>query len=211
MSKQNSDFVEASKALEEGFEAFELVALEIFVPMFGLTKLLTGNAIENTFTHLENIFRKYVKNAIVDFKNRKKNKNVTANNAEIDKCYFDVLYDKLINNDENKDITQEMLIADVIEMLQAGMDTTETTFEIALYSLAQNADMQEQIYKELKKNALVALDSSVSKNCKRVSFNIKNVKHCIKFRAFLNEILRMTAIVTDPHELPTKCKLCFDS
>ncbi|XP_072938257.1 cytochrome P450 6k1-like [Epargyreus clarus] len=54
-------------------------------------------------------------------------------------------------DDEDVDMNEDILLAQVVAFLQAGFDTTATTITFAIYELAYNPDIQDKLLKELQK------------------------------------------------------------
>lgn len=86
--------------------------------------------------------------------------------------------------------------------------------EFGLVLLAQDPQIQEEIYQELINNAALNLNDNDDDNDKnsKIMFNFDNISKCIKFRAFVNETLRIAcvAFILAPKELQYDCKLLFN-
>ena len=87
---------------------------------------------------------------------------------------------------KDKLMTKDMVIADLLVTIQAGMDTTAHTMEIGLLLLAKYPNVQSIIYNELTNN---------SKN--KDSFDLSTVKEFPQFRAFIFETLRLATPAPD--------------
>ena len=143
------------------------------------------------------IFEKYMNEAI---------KNL-ANKKESDYTLFDEIY-KMIKNDANVSsvITDEILLVDVFNLLAAATATTAITLESCLLFSAKYLSLQDEIYKELIQFG--SGSGSGSGN----DIEYKNIVHCVKFQAFIHEVLRVSAILptSNPRAVSEPCILRFN-
>ena len=88
------------------------------------------------------------------------------------------------------------------------------TAETGLLLLAQNPEIEEEIYNELKNKA--SLNSSSSNgnanDNDRLIFDISKVHECVKFRAFIVESLRIlcASSIGAPKLFSKECRLSFN-
>ena len=107
--------------------------------------------------------------------------------------------DFLINQFENDNITLPQIISDVQGTFSAGIDTTKNTAEYGFILLAKYPKIQQQVYMEIRN----LIQSKQNMN----DFNIEMVNDLPVFRAFINEVLRISTVV--PLGLPHRCKQDF--
>lgn len=103
-----------------------------------------------------------------------------------------------------------MLFADIWLFVVHCTQTLSTNVEAIIVHLAQNQQIQNNIYNEIKSTLTVKNESD---EFKQLEFNSSNVVKCPIFRAFVNEVIRLLHFFPRSlsHELTMPCKLSFRS
>ena len=87
-------------------------------------------------------------------------------------------------------MTKDMAMADLSAAIQAGMDTTAHAMEVGLLLLAKYPTVQDIVYNELTKNGN---NGDINND----AFDLSKVKQFPQFRAFIFEVLRLSAPAPD--------------
>ena len=180
-----------------------LFGFSILSNLFYIPNIVRKHFIDNklnlafvkNLAHTSVIFEKYINNAIKE--HEKKNKDEFT---IFDEIYENMKKDKNLNNV----ITDEILLSDLLSLVGAATDTTTATLESCLLFAAKYSALQDEIYYELKQFG----DCGDGNN----DIEYKNIANCVKFQAFIHEVLRVSAIVpkNTPHAVSEPCILKFN-
>lgn len=176
--KTHKDYISIDTSINNLLKNVLIAALSEFVPLFGITGLLIKKIYVNIKNCIDSGTDTIKSIAKIAEKEHIENKNNGIGNITL----YDELYENML---ENSKYTNEMLIMDIWAMISAGIDTTGEVMEASLLNIAKYPKLQEEIYKELLNYSVENEDSGYKR------FNISNLNKCIKFRAFVNESLRM--------------------
>lgn len=222
---ENEDFHTILKSLENWIEAinFSLLSDVFYIPnMFGLglIKNIIANKISARFdkeyiqytTSLRKYFTKAKHETFeqeYNTRHNEKKENKDDHTTRKSKTLFQVLYKEI--HDKNSEyygkINDDMLLADLNELIGAGGETTVKVMECALMYIAKYSDtLQNVLYKELMQFCVF------NRSTNKFEWNNKQLNKCIKFRAFIHEMLRLSAAlpVLLPHSVSKTCQLEFD-
>jgi len=118
-----------------------------------------------------------VKQWMINNKNEKKSND--------DNTKETVLTRMLEYQSQNYDVVDDdLIISDFTAMMLAASDTTQSHLEQSIVHLCLYPEIQEVVYNEL--NGVFD---------KHEEFSLKKVQHCHKFRAFVQEIIRLSQLV----------------
>ena len=214
LARTNEQFVQLSYNLHRWIAemGFAILANLFYVPnIFGIKtrfdkKIKTGfkKAYIATYDAMND---RYIKDALLNYDPSR-----------------DSLFDQLYKNVQNfHEITRTMFVSDIIVTFSASTDTTGTVLEAAILWLAKYPKLQEEIYQELlqysRQNTFDRFrDKNKSKdpNCKqhkeKLEYISSNYSNCVKFRAFINESLRVTCVAPKaiPRRVSKPCILKFN-
>lgn len=222
LSKDSEEFKTIDENVKIVFENADVIIIDAVFPMLktiGLSNWLTKGMLDkvnNGWKNIYGVMQVRIDNAIKEY-----NEKISNGCDRSDFTYFDELYEKVLkyrsNKGKDKMISDDMLKADLFVMLSASMDTTGNSLHIALFLAAKYFDIQEEIYNELLNNATIvntsARNSGKSKKNPKLMFDLTKLTNCKKFRAFVNECLRIAcvAVVGEVHSLTHDCILSFQS
>ena len=180
-----------------------VLAEYFYVPSFMLNDM--RNKVYKGYEIELNIVGKYIDIA------KKNYKNGVINNL------FDQLYsiykskvNKDINNEKGIDysnVTQEMFESDLFELFLAAMETTSGVLLSCLMYGARYPKLQDEIFEEISQFS-VKDDHDDNK----IRFDSSKFTKCVKFRAFINEVLRIGVNLPKglPRQSDSKINIKYD-
>ena len=213
LSKTNKDFIEINKGSERVVNAIPVATLPRFfyIPsIFGIKnwiKKRVDKEFEKGYFQFHNSLNKHIEIAMENYKTKSSNDSSDNDDNANNWTLFDELYQNMLNT--NGEITSEMLMNDICNLFGAGTETTSMTLEAALLYLCKYKNLQKDIYHELLKHSQGTANEY--ENNKR-EFIYDEYLQCIKFRAFINEVLRISCIGAFgmPRSVSKKCVLKFN-
>ena len=121
----------------------------------------------------------------------KANKNKT-NETEILTIgkYFCKEYDNFFCSDDigkSKEFSKKLIIADLVDLMLGGTDTSSHSMEVGIALLAKNPDIQNVVYDELSE----VYDTYDKDNNENFKFDLSKINQCHHLKAFVNELLRI--------------------
>ena len=151
------------------------------------------------------------------------NKHIDAFKTAVqdENTILDEMYQEMTNSKSNKydfylKDNKKVLIADVMALIGAGIETTALALECSIIYLGKFGEIQESICNELMQHIDNNIDNNTnSGNCnfQRHFLALNKILKCVLFRAFVHETLRMITPSDKgvPHQLTRPCHVSFDS
>ena len=182
-------------------------SMDIWGPMLGLSQLINSlsfipNFVKNKVCYYFNkshiavadIVNKYVDESIatLSVNNNDYINNVINGSSSRSKTVAQEMHEVYKSNSNyNNFITLDMLKSDILILITSATNTTSIAMESSLTFAAKYSNLQEEIYSELLKHSRKLKDNNQQLELK-LQFNLNEYVQCVKFRAFLNEVLTLT-------------------
>ena len=222
LPKTSKKFIEVSTGLERlsNFAPLGILPRFFYIPsIFGIKNWILkqcDSKFEKGYIAFHKSLEEYIEDAIENHKNKQppsgpddngNDENENENENDSNWTLFDELYQSVLNT--NGKINNEMLVSDICNLFGAGVDTTSIVLEVAILYLCKYKNVQKDIYHELL--AYSKGTANEYENNKR-EFIYGDYFKCIKFRAFLSEVLRVGCVGPFglPRHVSTKCVLKFN-